>query len=278
MFDFLHTYFEDATLIRIRNIILIIVIGYTALLLINLLVRRLLWKNLNLQSKFILNRFILYTGFVIIILLVLDQLNIKLTALLGAAGVLGIVLGIASQTSIGNIISGIFLISEKTFEIGDLIRVGDKLGTVYSIDLLSVKLKTVDNLLVRIPNQTLISTDITNITRFPIRRMDLEFGVSYDEDLKHVLEVLKRLAAENTYCLDEPEPLILIKEFAESSITIQYGLWFEKSNYTALRNSIMQEIKQAFEHEGIEIPFPQITLHNAEKSEVLVTIPTRNTP
>jgi small-conductance mechanosensitive channel len=264
MLNFLRNYFEEPTLISIRNIVLIIVIGYLSILLINLLIRKLLWKNLEQQTKFILNRFILYTGIVIILLLVLDQLNIKITALLGAAGILGIVLGIASQTSIGNIISGLFLISEKTFEIGDLIRVGDKMGTVYSIDLLSVKLKTPDNLLIRIPNQTLISTEVTNITRFPIRRMDITIGVAYKEDLAKVLEILKNLALENSFCLDEPEPLILITEFRESSINILYGLWFEKSNYVNLKNSIMQEIKKTFDREGIEIPFPHRTIYAGE--------------
>jgi small-conductance mechanosensitive channel len=268
MLHYLNQYFEEPALIRIRNIALIIIVGYLTILILNLLIRRLLWRNLNLQSKFILNRFILYSGIVVIILLVLDQLDIKLTALLGAAGVLGIVLGIASQTSIGNIISGLFIISEKTFEIGDQIRVGDKLGTVYSIDLLSVKLKTADNLLVRIPNLTLISTDVTNITRFPIRRMDIEIGIAYKEDLNKVITILKELAIANTYCLDEPEPLVLIKDFAASSITIEFGLWFEKSNYTNLRNSIMQEIKLTFERENIEIPFPQLAISTNERSEL----------
>jgi small-conductance mechanosensitive channel len=267
MLTFLRRFFEEPTVISIRNIILIIIIGYLAILILNLAVRRLLWRNLSQQTKFIINRFILYTGFVIILILVLGQLNIKLAALLGAAGVLGIVLGIASQTSIGNIISGFFLISEKTFEIGDLIRVGDKLGTVYSIDLLSVKLKTLDNLLVRIPNQTLISTEVTNITRFPIRRMDIEIGVAYKEDLKKVMEILRQLALANPHCLDEPEPLIIIKDFADSSIVILFGLWFEKSNYVNLRNSIMQEIKSRFERDGIEIPFPHLSLYTGEATK-----------
>jgi small-conductance mechanosensitive channel len=262
MLDYLHQYFEESTIIRIRNIILIVSIGYFLILLLNLLIRRLLWKNLNLQSKFILNRFILYAGIIIIILLVLDQLNIKLAALLGAAGVLGIVLGIASQTSIGNVISGLFIISEKTFEIGDTINVGDKTGTVYSIDLLSVKLKTPDNLLVRIPNQMLISTDITNITRFPIRRMDIELGISHKEDVNRVMKILSQLATSNTYSLDEPEPLILIKDFTANVITIQFGLWFEKSNYIQLRNSILQEIRHKFEQEKIIMQSPQINILN----------------
>lgn len=267
MQEFLRKFFEEPTFITIRNIILIIIIGYPVLMLIAVLVRRSVAKNLNQQSKFILNRTILYLGITCLIFLILKELNIKLTALLGAAGVVGIVIGVASQTSIGNIISGVFLISEKSFEMGDLIRVGDKLGVVYSIDLLSVKLKTLDNLLIRIPNQTMISSDVTNITRFPIRRMDLTVGVAYKEDLKKVLEILKELSTNNSLCLDEPEPLILIKEFGESSINIVYGLWFEKSNYVKLRNSIIQEIKTTFEEEGIEIPFPHLSIYTGEATK-----------
>ena len=264
MFDFLLKYLEGPAILKIRNVLIIVVAGYAILQLIVFLVRRVLWKNLNPQTKFIINRAIVYTGIVIIFLLILHALDVKIGALLGAAGILGIVLGIASQTSIGNIISGIFLISEKSFEIGDLIRVGDKLGTVYSIDLLSVKLKTLDNLLIRIPNQTMISSEVTNITKFPIRRMDIDIGVAYKEDLKKVMDILRQLASKNPHCLDEPEPLILIKEFGESSINFLFGLWFEKSNYVTLRNSIIQEIKSTFDTEGIEIPFPHITLYTGE--------------
>lgn len=264
MHDFLLKYFEGTTIIKIRNALIIIIVGYSLLQFLAYIVRRTLSKKLSPQSKFLINKVIVYSGIVIILAMVLSTLKVNITALLGAAGVIGIVIGIASQTSIGNVISGIFLISEKTFEIGDLIRVDDKMGTVYSIDLLSVKLKTLDNLLIRIPNQTMISTEVTNITRFPIRRMDIDVGVAYKEDLGKVINTLRRLATENPYCLNEPEALILIKEFGESSINILYGLWFEKSNYVTLRNSIIQEIKTAFEAEGIEIPFPHITLYTGE--------------
>lgn len=264
MHDFLLKYFEGTTIIKIRNALIIIIVGYSLLQFLAYIVRRTLSKKLSPQSKFLINKVIVYSGIVIILAMVLSTLKVNITALLGAAGVIGIVIGIASQTSIGNVISGIFLISEKTFEIGDLIRVDDKMGTVYSIDLLSVKLKTLDNLLIRIPNQTMISTEVTNITRFPIRRMDIDVEIAYKEDLGKVINTLRRLATENPYCLNEPEALILIKEFGESSINILYGLWFEKSNYVTLRNSIIQEIKTAFEAEGIEIPFPHITLYTGE--------------
>ena len=97
--------------------------------------------------------------------------------------------------------------------------------------------------------------------------MDIDIGVAYKEDLAKVLETLKNLALANAYCLDEPEPLILIKEFGESSINILYGLWFEKSNYVNLRNSIIQEIKTTFDRDGIEIPFPHRTIYTGEVSK-----------
>lgn len=253
--------------IKIRNIVLTVLIGYIIIQISVLLVKRLFWKHMTMQWKMLINKGIIYAGIIIILFMILEILEVKIKALLGAAGIIGVVVGFASQTSIGNIISGLFLVTEKSFEVGDLIRVGDKMGNVYSIDLLSVKLKTLDNLLIRIPNQTLISTEITNITRFPIRRMDINVGVAYKEDLKKVMDILKELASENKDILDNPEPLILIKDFGESSIDFLYGLWFEKSNYLKVRNSIIMSIKERFDKEGIEIPFPHRTIYVGEETK-----------
>src|SRR5690606_3292870 len=142
---------------------------------------------------------------------IISELTIDLTAIFGAAGIIGIVVGVASQTSIGNIVSGFFLVSEKSFELGDLIRIGDKSGTVYSIYLFSIKIKTFDNLLLRIPNQTVISSEVINVTRFPIRRFDLDLSVAYKEDLGKVKEIIDRVVKNNPLCLDEPEPVVIFK-------------------------------------------------------------------
>ncbi|MBN2350821.1 MAG: mechanosensitive ion channel family protein [Bacteroidales bacterium] len=247
-----------------RNVLLTIVIGYIMVQLLAFIIRRLFWKNMSKQSKMLMNKGIVYSGVFIIGFLVFTELGIKITTLLGAAGVLGIVVGIASQTSIGNAISGLFLISERSFEIGDLIRVGDKLGHVYSIDLLSIKLKTLDNLLIRIPNLTIISTEVTNITRFPIRRMEINLSVAYKEDLGKVMNILKKICAEEPLCLDEPEPLILFQNFGDSGIEILLGVWFEKPNFVKTKNSIFQTIKKTFDEEGIEIPFPHTTIYTGD--------------
>jgi small-conductance mechanosensitive channel len=112
----------------------------------------------------------------------------------------------------------------------------------------------------------MIRNPVTTITRYPIRRMDLTIGVAYKEDVGKVMEVLKDLAAANPYVLDEPTPLILFDAFGESSLNFRFGLWFEKSNFLKLRNSIMQDIKVRFDAEGIEIPFPHITLYSGSQT------------
>ncbi len=263
----LSKHFSSETFEKTLRIAIIFVVGLLIIYVVTLIVKKLLPKNLSRQRKMIINRFVLYSGVIILFFTIVSELKINLTAIFGAAGIIGIVLGVASQTSIGNIISGFFLVSEKSFELGDVIRIGDKTGTVYSIDLLSIKIRTFDNLLLRIPNQTVISSEVTNVTKFPIRRLDFNVGVAYKEDLGKVTEILKKVTRENPLCLDEPEPLIIFKEFGSSSIDILLGVWFEKANYVQVKNTVFQDIKSTFDKEGIEIPFPHVSIYTGEATK-----------
>ncbi|HCY42112.1 MAG TPA: mechanosensitive ion channel family protein [Prolixibacteraceae bacterium] len=258
----LSTFFSSETIDKFIRILFILIIGISSIHVVSYMVKRSLRKQLSRQRMMLISRTIVYTGYIGIVFIVIREMNYDLTALFGAAGVVGIVIGVASQTSIGNIISGLFLVSEKSFELGDVVRLGDKSGTVYSIDLLSIKIKTFDNLLIRIPNQTVISTELINVTRFPIRRLDFLIGVAYKEDLRKVKTVLENVARNNPLCLEEPEPIVIFKDFGASSIDLTFGVWFEKSNYSAVKNSVFIEIKEAFEREGIEIPFPHVRLYS----------------
>jgi len=257
-------YFNSETIDKFIRIIFILIIGSGSIHLISYLIKRSLHKQLSRQRMMLVIRTIVYTGYTGLVLIVVREMNYDLTALFGAAGVVGIVIGVASQTSIGNIISGLFLVGEKSFELGDVIRVGDKTGTVYSIDLLSIKIKTFDNLLIRIPNQTVISSEVTNVTKFPIRRLDFKIGVAYKEDLRKVKTILEQVARNNPLCLEEPEPMILYQDFGDSSINLTFAVWFEKTNFQAVKNSVFIEIKEAFDREGIEIPFPHISVYTGE--------------
>ena len=196
----------------------------------------------------------------------LRQMGFSLGVLLGAAGVLSVAIGFASQTSASNLISGLFLVGEKPFELGDYIKVGETIGEVLSIDLLSVKLRTFDNLYVRIPNETLIKTEVTNLTRFPIRRFDMQVRVGYREDIAKVREVLMQVADGNPLSLDDPTPLILLNGFGESSLNIQFSVWAKRESYRDLRNSLYEDVKNGFDTAGIEFPLPKRTLYAGDGS------------
>lgn len=191
----------------------------------------------------------------------LRELGFSLGVVLGAAGVLSVAIGFASQTSASNLISGLFLVSEKPFQLGDVIKVGETTGEVLSIDLLSVKLRTFDNLFVRIPNESLIKSQVTNMTRFPIRRFDLVVRVAYKEDISKVREILRQVAENNPLCMDDPEPIFIFNGFGDSSLNIQFSVWAKRESFRDLRNTMQEEIKNAFDAAGIEIPFPHRSLY-----------------
>ncbi len=212
-------------------------------------------------------RTIFYVLLILFTLTGLREMGFKLSVLLGAAGVLSVAIGFASQTSASNLISGLFLIGEGTFSIGDFIRVGQTEGEVLSIDLLSVKLRTPDNLFVRIPNEQLIKSEVITLTRFPIRRLNLPIGIAYKEDIGKVRAVLLRVAKENPLCLVEPEPSIIVQGFGASSVDLMFYVWTRRENFMKMRDSMQEAIKRAFDETGIEIPFPQVSVHAGSGTE-----------
>ena len=217
-------------------------------------------KFLDAQQRMIVKRAVYYLLLGLFLLSALHELGFSLSILVGAAGILSVAVGFASQTSASNLISGLFLVVERPFSVGDVITLGATTGEVLSIDLLSVKLRTLDNLYVRIPNETLIKSEVTTLTKFPIRRIDLQLGVAYKEDIGKVRELLFKLAEKNPLSLEEPKPLFIFLGFGDSAINLQFSIWVKRENFLDLKNAIQEEIKAAFEQEGIEIPFPQRTL------------------
>jgi small-conductance mechanosensitive channel len=249
----------------IRALILFAV-GIPIIYLISKWFRLYLTKHLSAQQGMIAGKIILYVGLCIIFVMVLRELGFEIGPLLGAAGIIGIALGFASQTSVSNIISGVFLIAEQPFVVGDVITTGNTTGEVLSIDFLSVKLRTFDNKFVRIPNESLLKSEVTTLTRFPIRRADILLGVAYKEDIGKVKKILLDIASENPLCLQEPEPLIIFNGFSSSSIDFKFAVWATKEDWLKMKNQIQEEIKARFEREGIEIPFPHLSLYAGSAS------------
>ncbi|WP_018232569.1 mechanosensitive ion channel family protein [Thioalkalivibrio thiocyanodenitrificans] len=241
--------------------VLFLLAGVVLARLVARLMQRFMARRFSAHHAMVLRRLAFYLILALFLASALNELGFSLGVLLGAAGVLSVALGFASQTSASNLISGLFLIGERPFGTGDVIKVGDTTGEVLSVDLLSVKLRTFDNLFVRIPNETLIKSQVTTLTRFPIRRFDLQLGVAYKEDIERVRKILMRVADQNALCMDEPKPLFIFNGFGDSALEIQFSVWAKRENFLELRNSLQTEIKRAFDAEGVEIPFPHMSLY-----------------
>lgn len=223
--------------------------------------------GLSAQQRMLLVRGVGYTVFGLFAVSALRELGFDFAVLLGAAGIVTVAVGFASQTSASNLISGLFLVFERTIEVGDIITIEGVTGEVLSFDLLSTRLRTFDNLLVRIPNETMVKARITNLNRFPIRRYDLQVGVAYKEDLAHVKRVLLEVADRNPLCLEEPAPLIIAQGYGASSVNLQLSVWAKTENYLDLRNAIHEEVKETFDRVGIEIPFPHVSIYAGARTE-----------
>ena len=264
MTDWLTTlgdYLTGDKLLNLARALVLLAAGLLAANLLGRATRRLVAERLPEQQTQLARRLVYYLTLGLFLVAGLHQLGFQLSVLLGAAGVLSVAVGFASQTSASNLVSGLFLIFEQPFQIGDVIQVSGTTGEVLSIDLLSVKLRTFDNIFVRLPNESLIKSEVRTLTRFPIRRADLQVGVDYSSDLALVRETLLEVADRNPLCLDEPPPLIIFQGFGDSSLNFQFSVWAARENFLPLKNRIQEEIKAAFDERGIEIPFPHRTLY-----------------
>lgn len=258
--------FDIHMLVPIAQAAATLLIGWVVAHLLARLFRTALASRISVHHRVLTERLIFWGLMGLFGVSALNELGFHLGVLLGAAGVLTVAIGFASQTSAANVISGLFVIGEGSIGVGDIITVGDVTGEVLSIDWLSIKLRTFDNLFVRIPNESIIKSNVTNLSKYPIRRADIQIGVAYHEDIGQARNVLLRVADRNPLCLDQPEPLIIMRGFGESSIDLQFSVWALRENFLAMRNSIQEEIKLAFDAAGIEIPFPHLSLYVGEQT------------
>jgi small-conductance mechanosensitive channel len=217
-------------------------------------------RNLDIQKKMLFEKAAYFGLILLSIAAALDSLGFDLKVLLGAAGILTVAVGFAAQTSASNLISGLFLMFERPFVVGNSIVIGDLRGEVVAIDMLSTKIRTFTNLMVRIPNETLVKSNIVNLSYFPIRRVDLEVGVAYSSDLALVEAVVKDTLFGHPLVLRNPVPLFLMRGFGASSVDFDIHVWTETENVITIKSELYRALNTAFTENKVEIPFPTRTL------------------
>lgn len=201
-----------------------------------------------------------------IIIAALDQLGVDTTSLIALLGAAGLAVGLALQNSLQNFAAGVMLIIFRPFKNGDFIEAGGTMGVVESISIFSTIMRTGDNREVIVPNGSIYNGTITNYSARDTRRIDMVFGIGYDDDIKKAKEIMDGILKADDRVLADPEPLIAVAELADSSVNFNVRPWVNSGDYWAVKFDLTEKIKIAFDENGISIPYPQMDLH-IDKSE-----------
>lgn len=245
--------------------LILCLIGFVIARLVSNTFIRTIGSRFNAHQRLLWRRGIFYFIFLLFIMTSLREAGFKLSVFLGAAGILTVALGFASQTSATNLISGLFLIGEGSFEVGDTIQItlirGQTIeGEVISIDLLSVILLTLDNVYIRLPNEQLIRTPVMNLSKYPIRRIPITLAINFHEDIIKVRQVLLDVASKYPLVMDDPKPTVTVTAFRESSIELLFAVWCRQENALKVRDEMQERVRNGFLENEIEIPVPKMGL------------------
>ncbi len=236
----------------------IFIIGLMVASLLSAFVFKVIFRNfLSPHHAMLLRKMVFYLTTLVFAFFAIDKLGFDLKGVAGALGIGTLAFAWAANTAVTNVASGIFLLGEKPFEIGDYVRIEGPNGwdgQILSIDLLSVKMRTRDNTLVRMPNELLLKSEVRNLTRFPIRRIDIKFRVAFSENLTQIKSILFESAQKNPLCLESPAPELFFTEFGEAGILLQFSAWSKRASFIDLQTSLQTEIQEQLRKAGIQLP------------------------
>jgi small conductance mechanosensitive channel len=196
-----------------------------------------------------------------VIIAALSQLGINTTSLVALLGAAGLAIGLSLQSSLSNFASGVMLIIFRPFSKGDFVEAGGATGVVQSISIFTTTMTTPDNKVVIVPNGSILGNNITNFSAKDTRRVDMVFGISYDDDIRKAKQILEEIIAADDRVLDEPAPVIALSELADSSVNFIVRPWAKSSDYWALLWDTTETVKLKFDEAGVSIPYPQMDVH-----------------
>lgn len=256
--NWIKSFFTWENLFKIIGAVLILFIFWIAYRLIRRGIKKVPLAKANPHRQMLFLKIVKYSYYGICLIYILSLFGLKLSAIWGAAGIAGVAIGFAAQTSVSNLISGLFVLTEGALKIGDTIIIGDVTGIVDTISLLSVKVHTFDNQMVRIPNSTIINSNLTNNSYHSVRRLTLSVSISYESDMTTALEALKKAPTLCPTVLSDPSPAAWFDGFDDSGIKMVVAAWFNPADFLQTKNDLYIAIKKVFDEAGIEIPFNQL--------------------
>jgi len=242
--------------------ILIYLIGkWLARKITNIMAALMAKKNMDVTLIHFLEGLVYYALLIMVIIATVSQLGINTTSFLAIVGAAGLAIGLALKDSLSNFASGVMLIMFRPFKVGDYVTAGGVSGTVKQISIFNTLLSTPDNKEIIVPNGCITSDIITNASAHATRRIDLEIGIGYDDDIVKTKKVLETILKNHDKVLDDPAPLIAVKELGDNAVILVARPWVNAADYWTVYFDLTENIKLSFDKLGISFPYPQRDVH-----------------
>ena len=259
----------EITLLDIFQIIIIFALASIVTRIITYYMKKSMKSKLNKDQMGLFLKAINYTIYIIAFIWSLGLVGLNLSGLMVAGGIAGIVIGFASQSIVGNLISGVFIMMERPIRIGEAVDIGGIVGIVENISIISTLIRDWDGLLLRIPNEKVFTSTITNFVSHKARRFGYEVGIRYQDDAEKAIEIIKQILEKEPFVLVKPDSLIFVQNLGDNAVNITVKIWAPVSEWYGLKQRLLWIIKKTLEDNGIEIAFPQrvVWLNNASDAE-----------
>ena len=204
-------------------------------------------------------------GWAILLVTILSRLGVDVTPLIAGLGVTGFILGFAFQESLGNLASGLMIAVNEPFRVGDVVDAAGHTGSVLEVNMMATVMLTPDNKRIVLPNKGVWGGPIVNYSAMDTRRVDLQVGIAYGEDVEKAVSVIRDAVRRVPGVLATPEPAVAVAGLDASQVTINVRPWAKNADYWSVRSATLQTVKEELDRVGIEIPFPQVVVHQPVK-------------
>ena len=194
---------------------------------------------------------------VAVVLAAIDSLGVNIVSLMAILGAAGLAVGLALKDSLGNFAAGVMIIIFRPFKIGDYVEAGGTAGTIFEIGLFATLMNTPDNKRIIVPNGAIINGNITNVSALPTRRVDMVFGISYDDNIGQARDIIKGILEADERVLKDPAPVVTVGALGDSSVNLNVRPWVNAADYWAVYWDLLETVKVRFDEAGVSIPYPQ---------------------
>ena len=253
--------------INVISAALIFLVGWLVIRLIGAAVLRALTRNGKKKTLFtsFVSSVVMKICWAILLVMVLGRLGVDVAPLIAGFGVTGVILGFAFQESLGNLASGMMIAINEPFKVGDVVDAAGHTGAIVEVNMMATVMATADNKRIVLPNKSVWGGPIVNYSALDKRRVDLQVGIAYGENVERAISVIRETVAKVPGVLAEPAPAVAVAGLDESQVTMNVRPWSKTGDYWAVYSGVLQAVKEELDRAGIEIPFPQVMVHTAAK-------------